>query len=624
MKKLKQQKGITLVALVITIILLLILAGVAIGTLGGENGLFAKVKKAKEAHIKAEMKEQLILAVHNLQAEKQGKATLDDVTQQWISNEIPDYSPVIIEDPSINGKIVIMTKDGVTGKFLIDQDLNITEIEYNQSNLDFSYDTIKIVSTNKVQILIHVRDKVNGLTEVEFPDQAPFIAYGTKDEQQIYYEVELGKEYKLIITTEDGNKEEKIIKIDDYYYNVTKTLGDKVVIDNNTTKAAYNKAYEANITTEEDYGITGLTVTMGGKAVTTAGSDIVDITTGKIYIEKVTGDIEITVTSKKLAIQYTAIAISTDNSASNTSSVKDNSQTRGTTLYINIIANLEGVACTVTLKDDITKTVPYEVTTNGKYTFIVTGTYNGKTISEEKEVTVNKYQSATGLVKYDAGTWTQPEIDALIADKLYEYNSTYTNNSTFKLNDDSGLNFTFGGFQAGDSRNSSVNSEGGTPIYDGWRIFEIKDSSGNVIKNYDEISSKLNNLDSETIYVTKIIHSGCPENFVFSLTGDYDANRAEFLLSSGTRQEGYGTLSDGTPINPRRWDMYMDVDQSDLVEEIHMETYSELVGGDAGFRKIGKVSYWIAYAYNKTGLEYAHKYRRFCYSESLLGRPSCG
>ena len=43
----KNQKGITLISLVITIIILLILAAVSIGTLAGENGLIARAQKAK-------------------------------------------------------------------------------------------------------------------------------------------------------------------------------------------------------------------------------------------------------------------------------------------------------------------------------------------------------------------------------------------------------------------------------------------------------------------------------------------------------------------------------------------------------------------------------------------------
>ena len=46
--KLKNARGITLIALVITIIVLLILAGVTIATLTGENGILTKATDAKE------------------------------------------------------------------------------------------------------------------------------------------------------------------------------------------------------------------------------------------------------------------------------------------------------------------------------------------------------------------------------------------------------------------------------------------------------------------------------------------------------------------------------------------------------------------------------------------------
>ncbi len=43
----KNEKGITLIALVITIIILLILAGITIATLTGENGILSKASTAK-------------------------------------------------------------------------------------------------------------------------------------------------------------------------------------------------------------------------------------------------------------------------------------------------------------------------------------------------------------------------------------------------------------------------------------------------------------------------------------------------------------------------------------------------------------------------------------------------
>lgn len=53
-KLLKNRKGITLIALVITIIVLLILAGVTIATLTGENGILMQAGKAKENTKKAQ------------------------------------------------------------------------------------------------------------------------------------------------------------------------------------------------------------------------------------------------------------------------------------------------------------------------------------------------------------------------------------------------------------------------------------------------------------------------------------------------------------------------------------------------------------------------------------------
>ena len=57
MKELKE-KGITLVALVVTIIILLILAGVAIGQIAGNNGLFKRTREAVEKYKDAQEEEQ--------------------------------------------------------------------------------------------------------------------------------------------------------------------------------------------------------------------------------------------------------------------------------------------------------------------------------------------------------------------------------------------------------------------------------------------------------------------------------------------------------------------------------------------------------------------------------------
>ena len=55
--KMKNQLGITLVALVVTIVVLLILAGVSINLVLGENGLISNAKEARDKTKTAEVNE---------------------------------------------------------------------------------------------------------------------------------------------------------------------------------------------------------------------------------------------------------------------------------------------------------------------------------------------------------------------------------------------------------------------------------------------------------------------------------------------------------------------------------------------------------------------------------------
>ena len=59
----KKQRGITLIALIITIIVLLILAGVSIATLTGQNGILTQANTAKTQTAEAKDLEQVKLAV---------------------------------------------------------------------------------------------------------------------------------------------------------------------------------------------------------------------------------------------------------------------------------------------------------------------------------------------------------------------------------------------------------------------------------------------------------------------------------------------------------------------------------------------------------------------------------
>ncbi len=54
----KNERGITLIALVVTIVVLLILAGVSISMLTGENGIITQAQDAKLATERSSLREQ--------------------------------------------------------------------------------------------------------------------------------------------------------------------------------------------------------------------------------------------------------------------------------------------------------------------------------------------------------------------------------------------------------------------------------------------------------------------------------------------------------------------------------------------------------------------------------------
>ena len=72
---LKNNKGITLIALVITIIVLLILAGVSIAMLTGENGILKQATTAVSDTEVGAAEEAIKLAIANIIAESEGTPT---------------------------------------------------------------------------------------------------------------------------------------------------------------------------------------------------------------------------------------------------------------------------------------------------------------------------------------------------------------------------------------------------------------------------------------------------------------------------------------------------------------------------------------------------------------------
>ena len=94
-KKHERENGITLIALVITIIVLLILAAVSIATLTGENGIIRNATNAKDSTQKSEIIEQARVDILTKQTEKLGKTLTADELEQILT---PKYGTLSNEE----------------------------------------------------------------------------------------------------------------------------------------------------------------------------------------------------------------------------------------------------------------------------------------------------------------------------------------------------------------------------------------------------------------------------------------------------------------------------------------------------------------------------------------------
>ena len=106
--KTKEMKGITLVALVITIVVLLILAGVSINTVLGDDGIIKKAKEAAEATKQASAEEEMNRLVLEYQL-----ASNDETLESFLQEKVTEGR---IDGVTDNGDGTITITKKVEGK----------------------------------------------------------------------------------------------------------------------------------------------------------------------------------------------------------------------------------------------------------------------------------------------------------------------------------------------------------------------------------------------------------------------------------------------------------------------------------------------------------------------------
>ena len=178
----RKEKGITLIGLVVTIVVLLILAGVSISMLTGENGIITQAQDAKEKTDIAEEREKVELAATGARTKNDYgeiiEANLEEELNQVIGERDKDYT---------------LTKDG-----------DIFTVTYTDSNRGYQVDANGKVTEIEISIkltLTHENKELNA-------DELPNVKEVTNEHVPIpegFYDVGGTKDDGVVISDIDGD-----------------------------------------------------------------------------------------------------------------------------------------------------------------------------------------------------------------------------------------------------------------------------------------------------------------------------------------------------------------------------------------------------------------------------------
>lgn len=116
MGRIQKKNGVTILALVITIVIMLLLAGVVIQMAMGENGLVAKSTQAKAKQAKAELYENAKISFLNLK------------TKALAENQPEPQAEKVLEEPEF------LSKYDISGENIVDKHGNVLESKENLIN----------------------------------------------------------------------------------------------------------------------------------------------------------------------------------------------------------------------------------------------------------------------------------------------------------------------------------------------------------------------------------------------------------------------------------------------------------------------------------------------------------
>ena len=341
----KLNKGITLVALVITIVILLILAGISIQAITN-TGLFANTKKAKEKSMEGQLKEEISLAIQSIQTEeiyKGNSVTLETLAGGQLEKELKDITAELA-DGEINGEY----KDY---EYTIDSNLNVTingPVTGVRIKGSAEVQTGYVFEGGTVEIKVTASITEGTITGIEAPEGAT-IKTDTSATEKVYT-VNKNGAYVFKITSDAGKIKNITAKVENILaapqITISEVTGNsfKINVENNYPEGAITE-YKYSVggtvkkqgTTDKIYTVTGLAeLTEYNNIQVTAYINSVNKVSN---VEKVTTDLKDGIAYSWDEIAEMAKAISNDTSITDDS---DTATVNGKTLKVGQMKGLDG------------------------------------------------------------------------------------------------------------------------------------------------------------------------------------------------------------------------------------------------------------------------------------------
>lgn len=208
----RKNEGITLVALVVTIIILIILAGISINILLGENGIIAKASEAQKAQNVARILEKLELEKIELGISNEYTAQLDAYLQHIKGKGIIKESD--IQDPwnIVLGKCYIVVEDKYT--FLLEQEGGNIKITYIENPVILKIDTQVNAEVGTIDASVVVANVKKGTYEYSIStDQTTYVVKNTsKDAHYVYSGLTKDTQYYIKVKVTDQNRTAELVK----------------------------------------------------------------------------------------------------------------------------------------------------------------------------------------------------------------------------------------------------------------------------------------------------------------------------------------------------------------------------------------------------------------------------